>query len=255
MLGNPLEIQQSPNSPSNTLTPVLVAGDPVLVQQGSVDTSVTNQYTVRLATQPNLLPGSYQGLLNVRMCTDATCTTAYPDLAKTFAYTVNVALADWGTFQRNAGHTGFVNVQLDPTRFTQAWTWSRPAGDNEPIGGINAVTTGGGKVFVTKDIYFGQASVYALNEADGRQAWNYDFGRMASSGPAAYADNRIVVPNMSASEAGTLTAIDATTGTFQFSMQEPGQWSAFFAPTLFGGNITHTSVSGHLSTPYRHRGN
>lgn len=58
----------------------------------------------------------------------------------------------WSTFQGNAGHTGFVDTDFDPAAFTKAWSWSRPSGDSEPIGGINSVAAGGGKVFVTKDI-------------------------------------------------------------------------------------------------------
>jgi len=52
---------------------------------------------------------------------------------------------------------------------------------------INSVATGAGKVFVTKDIYFDQAVLYALNEADGTVSWTYAFGTMASEGPPAVA--------------------------------------------------------------------
>lgn len=153
---------------------------------------------------------------------------------------------DWTTFQGNAAHTGFVDVQLDPSHFSQIWTWSRPGGDPEPIGGINSVATGSGKVFVAKDIYGGQGSLYALNEADGTLAWTYDLGPMSSEGPPAYANGIVYVPSTDNSENCAIWAVDAAHGTYQFTMPSTCQWSNFFAPTVLGGSVVHTSQAGFV---------
>src|SRR5262249_55405900 len=145
-------------------TPVVTVDPAVLQLEGAIDSSVADQYTVHLTTVPGLAPGQYSGSAGFQLCSDASCATAYPGTQQSFTYTISVGLHDWQTFQRDAGHTGFVNVQLDATKFSEAWTWSRPAGDPEPIGGINSVATGNGLVFVAKDIYFGQGALYALNE-------------------------------------------------------------------------------------------
>ncbi|MDD1750618.1 MAG: PQQ-binding-like beta-propeller repeat protein, partial [Methanothrix sp.] len=229
---------------SNPIVPVVNIDQPVLAMQGAVDTSVANQYTIHLTTPSTLEPGAYQGEISFRLCSDATCSTVYAGGQQSFAYTVTVTLSDWATFQRDESHTGFVNAQLDPARFAKIWTWSRPAGDPEPIGGINSVATGAGKVFVAKDIYFGQGALYALNEADGTVSWTYSLGPMASEGPPAFANGSVYVPSTDQAENCVIWAVDAALGTYQFKMPSTCQWSNFFAPTAFGGSVLHTSQAG-----------
>ena len=114
----------------------------------------------------------------------------------------------------------------------------------DPIGGINSVATGAGKVFVTNDIYFGQASLYALDEADGSVSWTYALGEMASEGPAAFAGGTVYVPTTDPSENCVVWAVDATSGTYQFKMPSQCQWSNFFAPTVLGDTVVFTSQAG-----------
>jgi outer membrane protein assembly factor BamB len=97
---------------------------------------------------------------------------------------------------------------------------------------------------VTKDIYFGQGAIYALNEADGTQAWTYSFGTMASEGPAAYAGGNIYVETTDQAEKCVIWALDAALGTYQNKMSEGCQWSNFFAPTISGGSVLHTAQTG-----------
>jgi outer membrane protein assembly factor BamB len=153
-------------------------------------------------------------------------------------------LVDWSTFQGNAAHTGFVDAAFDYTQFVKIWSWSRPAGDPEPIGGINSVATGAGKVFVTKDVYFGQASLYALDEADGTVSWTYDLGPMASEGPPAFADGGVYVPSTDSAENCVVWSLDATLGTYRFKMPSSCQWSNFFAPTVLADSVVFTSEAG-----------
>jgi outer membrane protein assembly factor BamB len=232
------------DGPSPAAVPVLAFDSTVLALQGTIDSSVANQYTVRLGTLPTLTPGTYTGLVTFRLCSDASCGTVYPGTTQTWSYSIAVSLADWQTFQRSATHTGFVNAAFDPARFTRIWTWSRPAGDNEPIGGINSVATGAGKVFVSKDIYSGEGALYALDETNGSLSWTYSLGPMASEGPPAFANGTVYVPSMDRSEQAVVWAIDATLGNYRFKSLSGGQWTSFFAPTVFGGSILHTSQAG-----------
>jgi outer membrane protein assembly factor BamB len=233
-------------TPSGPVVPVVTGDGVILAATGTVDSPAPNQYTVRLATLPGVEAGTYIGGAVFRLCTDASCSSVHAGTRQLVSYTVDVRLSDWTTFQRNAAHTGYVNKTFDPLRFAMAWSWSRATGDPEPIGGINAVSTGGGKVFVTLDVYFGQGAVYALDEADGSLAWTYALGRMASGGPAAYADNTVYAPSTDPASNCVIWAIDASTGRYRFKMPTACQWSNFFAPTVEGGSVLQTSQAGSV---------
>jgi len=157
-------------------------------------------------------------------------------------------LGDWATFQHDAAHTGFVNARFDAAQFTKIWTWSRPAGDPNSIGGINAVSTGDGKVYVTNDVYFEPAVLYALNEQDGTQSWLYALGQMASEGPAAFADGVVYVPSTDPNENCVVWAVDASLGSYRFKMPSTCQWSNYFAPTPIGTSVLQTSQTGVVSS-------
>jgi outer membrane protein assembly factor BamB len=226
----------------------VVTFDPAVFALQGVQGSAPGTYTVRLTTVSGLAVGSSSGQIGFRLCQDAACNAPYVGTEQSFSYAVVTHLVEWGTFQRNAAHTGFIDVTLDPTKFATAWTWSRPPGDPEPIGGINAVATGEGHVFVTKDVYFGQAQLFALDEATGLASWTYAFGQMASSGPAAYAKGTVYVTTTDPGESCVTWAVDAATGTFRFKMPYGCQWSNFFAPTIAGGAVFTASQAGTIDS-------
>lgn len=226
------------------MRPVVSADSAVFATPIEIDNSIADQYTVRLVAAPNLAPGQYTGTVWFRLCADAGCAIAYPGTQQAFTYSLTVALQDWHTFQRNAAHTGFVNVKLDPAKFAQAWTWSRPAGDPEPVGGINAVATGAGRVYVSKDIYFGQGALYALKETDGSLSWTYALGEMASEGPPAFRNGAVYLPSTDPSEECNMWALDAVLGTYKFKMATACQWSNYFAPTPVSHAVLQTSQAG-----------
>jgi outer membrane protein assembly factor BamB len=231
-------------TPSGSVVPVVGADGLVVAVDGSVDTSVANQYTVHLATLPTVDAGTYRGEVLFSLCSDATCSSVHAGTQQRFTYTATVTQGEWSTFQRDAAHSGFVNVQFDPARFSRIWTWSRPAGDPEPLGGINAVATGAGSVFVSKDVYFGQGAVYALDETTGALKWTYALGEMASAGPAAFSAGTVYVPSTDPSSACVVWAIDAVSGMYKFKMPAGCQWSNFFAPTVKSNSVLHTSQTG-----------
>ena len=232
-------------APGATSVPVVTV-DAGVVQQGPVDASVPGRFTVHLQTAPGIEAGTHAGVAGFRLCADAACSTVYAGTQQTFAYTATVQLLDWATFQRDAAHTGFVNTTLDPGHFARIWSWSRPAGDPEPIGGINAVATGAGKVFVTKDVYFGNGAVYALDETDGSLTWTYAHGPLASAGPAAFGANTVYAPTTDQAENCVIWGIDALTGLYKFKMPSACQWSNFFEPTVQGASVMQASQAGSL---------
>lgn len=228
-------------SSNQAIVPVFQFDTNLFAQQGAVAVPQTGTYVLRLRTRPNLAANNYSGQIGIQLCQESTCTTVYPGSTQNISYAVKVALADWNTFQRNSAHNAYVHVTLDPSKFVQAWTWSRPPGDAEPVGGINTVSTGQGMVFVSKDIYFGVADVFALKESDGSQVWHYASGYSASEGPPAYADGSVYFGTTSSGQGSRVTALDAATGTFKFNMPFAAQWPGYFAPTIYGGAILNTS--------------
>jgi hypothetical protein len=249
------------NGSAATLLSIAIApGNPSIVNGTSVQLTATGTYsdnsTQDLTTQViwsssdnTKATVSSTGLLTATATGSTTLTATLGNVSgstQANAFQPSTPSPDWATFQGDARHSGFVNAQFDPALFTQIWSWSRPAGDPEPIGGINSVATSAGKVIVTKDIYFGQGAVYALNEADGTLNWTYAFGSMASEGPPAVANGNVFVPTTDPGEQCVTWAIDATLGTFQFKMPSTCQWSNFFAPTALDGSVLQTAEYGSL---------
>ncbi len=101
-------------------------------------------------------------------------------------------------------------------------------------------------MFVTKDIYFDQAALYALNEVDGSLNWTYAFGSMASEGPPAVGNGNVFVPTTDPGGHCVTWAIDATSGLYQFKMPSTCQWSAYFAPTALDGSVLQASQAGSV---------
>ncbi len=148
---------------------------------------------------------------------------------------VVTTVSDWATHQGTAGHRGHVPMRLDASRFALAWQWQRePA--TEPIGGINAVVTSAGKVFVSRDVYFGEGVLYALDELSGAESWRINFGQVPALGPPAVSQGRVFVPT-TGHEQTALWAFDAATGQYLFKAPFEGQWPHAMAPTVHRSQV------------------
>ena len=179
--------------------------------------------------------GTHAGQLTVRACKDAACTATYAGTSASIAYELKVeAVAEWRMFQRNAAHDGYVPITLNPAKFRQIWTWSREIDD--PIGGINPVVTSGGKVFVSKDVYFGPAALYALDEATGAEAWKVSLGVRPALNPPAVAGGKVFVAT-TGHEDTIMWTFDAATGALVGKGTFEGQWPHVLAPTFYGGEV------------------
>lgn len=183
-----------------------------------------------------LAMGKYTGILELRACADAQCNSVYAGSTMSLPYTLNVgAVADWETHQRTAAHRGFVPFTLTPSSFAFAWKWQRPA-SGEPIGGINAVATAGQKVYVTTDVYHGEAALYALDEASGGEAWKRSLGVVPALAPPAVHKGRVYAAT-SGHEDTFLWAFDAATGNYIAKAPFAGQWPNLLAPTPSGSQV------------------
>lgn len=208
----------------------------ILVAPESKSGSLGTSFTFSLFTPPTLMAGTYTGTVEVRACKDPSCNGVYSGDHATVGYTLNVAgVADWETHQRDPAHRGYVPIWLNPMRFAKAWEWSREP-DTEPIGGINAVVTSNGKVYVTKDVYFGQGILHALNESNGTEAWRVSFGQVPALNPPAVNNGRVYA-TVTGHQDTYLWAFNADTGAYLYKSAFEGQWPHVMAPTVYGNQV------------------
>ncbi len=218
--------------------------------------------TVTITIQPlaSLAPGHYTGNFTVDVCADANCAsplagapfkvpydfTAISPNGGATAYNLSTLSAlpgatDWGMFQGNAAHTGFVPVTLQPSAFNRRWRWD--AGSNngmqwEP----SVITTGAGMFYVSNgpDYDSQQAghALFAYKEDDGSLVWQHSFGDLAfpTTNPPAFSGGRVFIAAGS-QESTNMFAFDAATGTLDFKSQMASQWEHYFAPTIFNGAV------------------
>ncbi|WP_153067226.1 PQQ-binding-like beta-propeller repeat protein [Steroidobacter cummioxidans] len=193
-------------------------------------------FTFNLQTAADVPAGTYEGTLNVRACRDSACAQTYAGTSGSISYALRVAaVADWETHQRDAGHTGYVPIWLNASKFAEAWRWQRPP-DGEPIGGINAVVTGKGVVYLSKDVYFGEGALIALNEQDGLEAWRVSFGTVPALGPPAVKGDNIFVATTGHQDT-FLWRFNAGTGGFRSKSAFSGQWPHTLNPTVFDDRV------------------
>ncbi len=138
------------------------------------------QFTVTLRTSDAIPEGAYRGTVRLRLCAETPCATVLATASVPYRMTIKwVNVGEWETFQRDAGHTGYVPIVVNPARIAKRWEWQRtnPAW---PMPGINAVATEAGKVFVSEARVSG-ARVAACLERSGRlsRSGEWDFGKRA----------------------------------------------------------------------------
>lgn len=216
------------------------AGAPAFAPAPVVTPMGRGRYGVRLATAPGLAAGAHTGNVTLRLCTESPCVNVASGALASVGYSVVVTprpWPEWGTFQGNAAHTGYVPVTLDPAKFAKVWEWRRPT--TGVLGFINPVVSEAGKVFVTEDEYSATTtSLYALNEADGTLAWQRSFTlamRPALNPPAVSAG---IVYTATTGHGDTyLWAFRASDGQPVFQAPFATQWGHLFAPTVAAGRV------------------
>jgi hypothetical protein len=168
-----------------------------------------------------------------RLCTDANCTGVYPGSTKTFTVNLDVRLEDWGTFQRNGAHTGYVAANYDVANFTKVWevTGNRlfpPAATADTV--LVTMVEQQGTSYPTL--------VRALSTADGTEKWKYDLGSQSYVSGPAVAGGLVHVTSMeSSSGSNPQWVFDLATGAFKQQMHFASQWSSFNQPVPFSHSV------------------
>jgi outer membrane protein assembly factor BamB len=222
-------------------------------------------FGVAVKTSAAIKAGSYTGNITINVCNDPACGSHLAGSPFKLPYSITVVppegavtaqnlsqlsaltgAPDWGTFQGNAQHTGYVPVTLAPSAFNARWKMSAMA-VNGRILQFNPIATGGGQVYISTGNYFtdGGRQLAAYKESDGSMVWVKTFDHLAypSTNAPAYAGNKVY---MSAGQQSTtgMYAFDATTGAQLFRWAMSSQWETYFAPTVFNGSV-YTNGGGY----------
>jgi hypothetical protein len=230
--------------------PIYVAvNDPsgTLLSTAKLSSEPSDHYTVTLQANPSLAVGHYSGSFQLNVCHDQNCAQTLPGSPVTVPFDIQVSpltnagltpltpwpgVSDWETFQRNAAHTGFVPVTLNPAAFATRWLWTAPGKQ------VSTVTTSAGRLYVNS----GHVT-YALNEFDRSIAWKHDFDVVLAGinfttwlNPPAVSGGKAFVTT-SPQVATALYGFDAADGTPIFQTAFDSQAEQYLAPTVDNGVV------------------
>jgi outer membrane protein assembly factor BamB len=214
--------------------------DGALEQTPTITRIDGRSFRIQVRAAEGLAAGTYTGYVELKTCLDEACLseiqrgTTYVPFEVVIDDPANIALGEWETFQRDAGHTGYVPATFRPSSFAYKWEWRRPTAGT--LGFINAVTTAPGLVFVSDDEYFGSPTLRALRESDGGVVWQQTFANYPALNPPAAANGKVYVATTGHQQT-FLWAFDASTGTAVFQNSFAGQWPHVLAPTIRDGRV------------------
>jgi outer membrane protein assembly factor BamB len=208
-----------------------VRGSGAVQAVGTAAANSATSFDATVHSTASTVAGPHDGIVQLRMCFDQACNKVVrgTEISVPAKVLVDwVAVDDWGTFQRDSGHTGYVPVTLQPARFALKWSWQRSAGTGTRI---NSVATEAGRVFVSDDDYFGTPLLRALDEANGSLLWEQAFPEAPALNPPAAVDGRVYITT-SGHEKTALWAFASTDGTPLMQSGFPSQWPHYLAPTV-----------------------
>lgn len=213
---------------------------------------------VQAKTLAGSKPGRYTGNITINVCVDPNCATHLQGSPTKLPYDIEVipaagkltsfnltALAslsgaeDWGTFQGNAAHTGYVPVTLAAGSFNLRWKL-----DTSAIKGVqrtpSSIATGGGRLYTAYGVggHSGSNEFVAYNENDGGIVWTskFDDEVYARTNAPAYANGK-VYGVAGAQHTTAMYGYDAASGAQLFKGQMASQWETYLAPTIYSGNV------------------
>lgn len=196
-------------------------------------------FTLKTAINHTTPVGEYVTQISFVACKDSDCNNTYTDSKASIELQLTVdPVPEWQTHQANASHNGYVPIWIDTKNFKKLWEWQRSP-SSEPIGGINSPVSGNGEVYLSTDVYFGDAAAIALNELTGEELWRVSFGNMPAMNPPAINKNTLFVSTSGHGDT-KIWAIDRTEGKLKFQSGFSSQWGNYLAPTAHGGMIYQT---------------
>lgn len=221
-------------------------------------------YTLQLTTDAAKAVGRYTGSLTLDLCRDANCDRR--QLVGSLSVPVDIQVmaadtvwpgdtlsalsawpdvADWGTFQGNAAHTGLVPARTDPDDFSTRWMTGASALTDAFLGQVGTVATGEDRVFtVAPDV----RQLVALEEFDGSLAWQYDFSglQFPSVNPPAVANGTVYIA-AGQQQSTYMHAFDAHSGSLIFKSAMSAQWDTYLAPVVGSAGVyTNAGTYGGL---------
>lgn len=139
--------------------------------------------------------------------------------------------ADWGTYQGNAGHTGYVPTTLDLGQLSQLW-FRTPV----PAAAYSGIAVGNGKLYASRSSYSVAGGLYALDISDGLERWRVEFAEDFSVNPPALDGSSVYFQTgQGYHDAPFFRSYDATTGAFRFKSAFGAQWETYLAPVIANG--------------------
>lgn len=145
------------------------------------------------------------------------------------AWTPVSALADWSTYQGDAGHTGYVPGSVSPSNISLRWSAPISSG---ALGGLGV---GGNGVYVKGP----GVGISAVDERTGAPIWAnpYTFGvgggAVYTTSAPAYA-NGMVYYQTDNQGASLFHGVNAATGASVFATSYGAQWETYLNPTPYG---------------------
>jgi outer membrane protein assembly factor BamB len=226
----------------------------------SVSTNTDGSFSITTKPLASLAIGHYTGNFTVNVCADVNCSSPLAGSPFKVPYDIEVMSpdggvttynlsklaplsggSDWGTFQGNAAHTGFVPVTLNVSAFNRRWKWNAPS-----YSGVqwapSVLVTGAGMFYVSSGPYWSGTSggheLFAYKEDDGSKVWSHSFGDLQypSTNPPAFSGGKVFIA--AGSQSSTyMFAFDAANGMQAFKAQMASQWEHYFAPTILDGFV------------------
>lgn len=208
-------------------------------------------FTVEVS--PDLSPGTYSGLLDLRVCNGADChDPRWPHWQLPYRFTVHpaanltplskvVGVDAWQTYQGNAAHDGHVNASFAPSTFVRRFVT-----ESGSVHGYN-VAVENGLVFAIAQDNARHWWLKAMRESDGGMAWQKDLGTLSHVNPPAVAGGQVYVTSTGHDDS-FFWAFDALTGSLKAKRTITSQWENYMAPTVFGGAVyTESGYYGGMS--------
>lgn len=223
----------------------------LLTLDGSLTTPTPGQFSAKFKTKGDLGGGEYAGQITFRLCQDVACTVVYPNTTKVFDYKVTVNLKGWLTHQREAGHSGYVRVNLDPSKFASGWEWRASTPSY-----ISAAVASDGVVYFSRQNKRSNGvapsnddvmSVFALNETDGSLRWRYrDNLYQHSYGAPSLDANRVYISAVNYFQEGAIWSLYRSTGEIFQKFYFDSGFVNHYSPTTYDGQaFTYGGKTGN----------
>jgi hypothetical protein len=216
-----------------------------------VDFSDALRFNTFVRTAEGLSVGKHSGTLQVRACIDSvdTCSQPVSGSPWTLPISVNVVsqtnlkaltalpqVPDWSTYQGNAAHTGAIDANFDPARFTRRF---------------NHVTTGtytGGAVTEGANSFTllhnsergGDWVVQAVSAITGKELWRTSLGPLSNVNPPAAANGKVYLTSTGHGDS-YLWILDQRDGSLLAKSAMSSQWEQYLAPTIANGAVYSNS--------------